>query len=243
MPQRISLLKSFGENYTLDTQTSAASVSSILKNTFSIFGVTYIISGYDLTDRQFQKIDSITAPTDLLKPVHIYKNTKTYPRFHFASNTKPVSTVQDVVREWSTDRNINDIPTLVEDNSLDKKWTDPQTNQASIIFESGTELQLSTNATSEVLLIVTDTVYPGWNVYIDGKRETIHTVNLTQRAAVVPKGNHTVKFRFQPDSFEVGRKITIASHIIIFLIVFLFRGSSADTIFQNKRTFPYHPYR
>jgi len=46
--------------------------------------------------------------------------------------------------------------------------------------------------------------YPGWIGEIDGSPTTIYRANVTQRAVVVPAGEHRVSFRFRPASVVVG---------------------------------------
>jgi uncharacterized membrane protein YfhO len=41
-------------------------------------------------------------------------------------------------------------------------------------------------------LVFSDTYYPGWKAYIDGKNSPIYEVNLVQRAVKIDKGSHTV---------------------------------------------------
>ncbi|MBR2852685.1 MAG: hypothetical protein IKE81_00025, partial [Clostridia bacterium] len=46
-------------------------------------------------------------------------------------------------------------------------------------------------------------MYPGWNVYVDGKRETLMEANYLDRAVVVEKGKHIVEFRYEPRGIQI----------------------------------------
>ena len=60
------------------------------------------------------------------------------------------------------------------------------------------------NARSEAWLVLFDTFYPGWRAYLDGKEQRIYRADVFFRAVLVPQGEHTVEFRYLPESFVYG---------------------------------------
>ncbi|MDE2992154.1 MAG: hypothetical protein OXU21_14010 [Chloroflexota bacterium] len=55
------------------------------------------------------------------------------------------------------------------------------------------------------MLVLNDTLYAGWEAYIDGGRTTIWQANLAQRAVLIPSaGHHTVTFEFSSYPLRVG---------------------------------------
>lgn len=74
------------------------------------------------------------------------------------------------------------------------------------------ELKVSTER--DGLLVLADTYYPGWKAIIDDKETQILPANLDQRAIIVPKGTHSVKFIFQPQSFILGSRISLFFHFV-----------------------------
>lgn len=53
-------------------------------------------------------------------------------------------------------------------------------------------------------LVLTESYYPGWKAYIDGKAVSILRTNFLFKGIVLPKGKHTVEFAYQPASFTWG---------------------------------------
>jgi len=76
----------------------------------------------------------------------------------------------------------------------------------------------------DAFLYVSDTYYPGWRAYVDGKETEIYRANLAFRAIEAPKGKHTVVFKYVPMSFYIGLALTI---IGILLCVWLWRRDKA----------------
>jgi uncharacterized membrane protein YfhO len=72
----------------------------------------------------------------------------------------------------------------------------------------------------DCFLYLSDTYYPGWRAYVDGGRARIYRANLAFRAIQVPKGTHTVVFRYVPLSFYGGLALTlIGVGLSVFLLV------------------------
>lgn len=59
----------------------------------------------------------------------------------------------------------------------------------------------------------------GWNAYIDGILQDHFRVNYVLRALRIPEGEHTIDFKFEPDVVKTGSKITLASSILLGLVV------------------------
>ncbi|MEO9021284.1 MAG: YfhO family protein [Ginsengibacter sp.] len=68
--------------------------------------------------------------------------------------------------------------------------------------------------------VFSEVYYPrGWNVYIDGTKTDYVRTNYVLRGMYVPAGNHNIEFRFEPESFTIGRMISIIASILVALIL------------------------
>ncbi len=76
----------------------------------------------------------------------------------------------------------------------------------------------------EAILVFSDSYYPGWRAEVDGRATPIHRANLTQRAVVVPAGEHRVRFSFAPTTVVVGACISLAALLVLLAC---FRRSSS----------------
>jgi uncharacterized membrane protein YfhO len=68
---------------------------------------------------------------------------------------------------------------------------------------------LTSETDGDGFLYLSDTYYPGWRAYVDGKETKIYRANLAFRAIEVPAGRHTVVFRYIPVSFYLGLVLTL----------------------------------
>ncbi|ASV28776.1 YfhO family protein [Maribacter cobaltidurans] len=70
------------------------------------------------------------------------------------------------------------------------------------------------------IAVFSEMYYPnGWNAYIDGKPTDHFKVDYVLRAMRIPEGNHTVEFKFEPQVVAKGSQITLASTILLGLVL------------------------
>jgi uncharacterized membrane protein YfhO len=58
----------------------------------------------------------------------------------------------------------------------------------------------------------------GWNSFIDGKPAPHFRANYVLRAMAVPKGKHTIEFRFEPEGYAIGEKVSLGSSLGLVLL-------------------------
>lgn len=64
-------------------------------------------------------------------------------------------------------------------------------------------------------LVLSDTYYPGWKAYVDGKRSEIYLTNYLVRSVYLKKGEHIVKFIYLPFAFILGVIISFAAMLYL----------------------------
>ncbi|MFH1999068.1 MAG: YfhO family protein, partial [Planctomycetota bacterium] len=63
-------------------------------------------------------------------------------------------------------------------------------------------------------LVLTDTHYPGWEALVDGSPVPIERADYAFRAVFLGEGDHTIQFRYAPDTFRHGLLATVAALIL-----------------------------
>jgi len=89
----------------------------------------------------------------------------------------------------------------------------------SLIDYKPNHLTYKSQTGKEQLAVFSEIYYEkGWNAYIDGKPAPYFRANYVLRAMIVPAGNHTIEFKFEPKVYATGEKIAYASSILLVLL-------------------------
>jgi hypothetical protein len=89
--------------------------------------------------------------------------------------------------------------------------------RASITHESARELVVQAVAPQDGFLLLADMYYPGWRAEVDGVPTPIYRANISLRGISLPKGQHTVRFAYDPAPYFRGLKISLAALAALFL--------------------------
>jgi hypothetical protein len=66
----------------------------------------------------------------------------------------------------------------------------------------------------------------GWQAYIDNNPADHFRADYVLRGMVVPAGKHTITFKFEPQSYNIGNRVSLAGSVIL-LVMLLYAGFSA----------------
>src|SRR5699024_4132998 len=70
------------------------------------------------------------------------------------------------------------------------------------------------------LAVFSEIYYPrGWKVDVNGESLDLIRADYVLRAVMLPKGEHTVTFRFDPPVVKVGSTITLSTGILLVLLI------------------------
>jgi hypothetical protein len=67
----------------------------------------------------------------------------------------------------------------------------------------------------EGILVLADSLYPGWKAYVNGEQTRILRANYFYRAVLLPKGKQRIEFQYDPLSFKIGLVISMITLIFI----------------------------
>ena len=93
--------------------------------------------------------------------------------------------------------------------------------EATIVIDKPQQITIQTDNPEDGLLILADTWYPRWHVFIDGEPASMMQANHWQRGVVVPSGLHEVEFRFDSSDVTTGLIISITGLLSVLLIIAL----------------------
>lgn len=241
IPRRNSYLMGFTKNIQFDEIDLTASISAVARNALALSGSKYMITSYDINDRQFSKIKTVyPSPESNLHPIHVYRNEKVYPRSYISYQTQTVRSVEDIYKELNKEDFLIENKVLVEEDNILVPSKIKGKGFTRIVSQNSQFLEFEASTNVPGIFTVSDSNYPGWVAYLDGESVPVFYVNLVARGIRLPEGIHRISFRFESESFQKGKKITYISHFIIFPVLLLYFLTSHYRYFHNKRPFLYH---
>ena len=89
----------------------------------------------------------------------------------------------------------------------------PQSAQsaAKIVAYSPHEVKIEATTDRDRWLVLSDTIYPGWECYLDGTACAIYPANLSFRAILIPQGKHDIRFVYRSRLFSIGLWVSAGS--------------------------------
>ena len=123
-----------------------------------------------------------------------------------------------------------------EEALIDRRFSDEVKNSSYPVSESDTisltsykpnELIYNYSSAGEKLVVFSDIYYPaGWEAFIDGAKAKYFRADYVLRSMVVPGGKHEIKFIFNPSSYSIGNKVSLASSVLFILLFIGYAGLS-----------------
>jgi hypothetical protein len=137
---------------------------------------------------------------------------------------KYVRIVEGPVEEFKSLDNLHFRDTAIVNSSFNKQVVQPVPDSSASIrmvkFDND-QMEYESNAASPQFAVFSEIYYPkGWNAYIDGKATEYCKTNYLLRGLSVPAGKHNITFKFEPQSYARGVKISFIASILI-LVIFL----------------------
>lgn len=77
--------------------------------------------------------------------------------------------------------------------------------------ESGSSYEIDATMELDGWVVLSDSKWPGWRAYVDGKRVETHYANHAFVGVFVPKGKHHLRLVYVPEAFTRGRNVTFVT--------------------------------
>jgi hypothetical protein len=152
---------------------------------------------------------------------YLYQNDDFLPRAYLVGEVVPVSDGEPALRMLfspSFDPRRSVMLETVPPSYLPGESTD---GNVEILRYTPNQAEMRVRTPRDAILVFSDSYYPGWTAEIDGRQATLYRANITQRAVVVPAGEHQVTFQFKAPTVVVGFWVSMGA-LLVFLACFLF---------------------
>ncbi len=233
----------------IKTNDRTATISA--EKMLDLFSVRYILSFLPVDAANLIPVTSVReGDTDLT----LYENPEYVPRAYLVSEATTAATLTEAVATLTGPSLPAGTSVLLETHEVKKiphlasfisglRGTPALPGGNTVVWKQNTHasVTLDIHTASDAFLVLSDTNYPGWTAAVDGQNTPILTANLSQRAVMIPKGNHIVTFEYTPLSIRWGIGLSLVSTIFTALLVVAPMLSSAVHIQKKAPGHAPHP--
>lgn len=135
-------------------------------------------------------------------PIDSYKLVQGFDGWKIYENTKALPRVFTITSECK------------QPTPLSNCYENGYLSKGSILSYSPNQIRIKTGPRMGTL-VLTDTYFPGWNAYHQGKRLVVGKYGSAFRSIENISAGQEIVFRYQPDSFKWGSLITIISVVLV----------------------------
>ena len=81
-------------------------------------------------------------------------------------------------------------------------------------------LKYKSNNSNDGFVVFSENYYgQGWKAYINSEEQNHYRVNYVLRGMEIPKGEHTIEFKFEPQVVKWGSQLSLASSVLVGLFI------------------------
>ena len=164
-------------------------------------------------------IEDLTKYKNLIREgrIEVFENLQAKPRVWLSDRYKVVRSEPELIVNLEDSENLSNETILLESEpglNLEKGELDYKISNFKQNFNT---ISFNAEASKDSLLFLSESYYPGWKAYVDGKPFEILRSNFVFQTILFPKGNHFVHFIYDPESFRIGKRVSIFSTILILI--------------------------
>ncbi|MDB4334839.1 YfhO family protein [bacterium] len=138
----------------------------------------------------------------------------------FVKDINEVSTADEEIAGIRRANQTSAVINISEYPSLKSYSRDSVEGSIDLIEQVSNKSKYKVSIPADQLAVFSEVYYAkGWKAYIDGNEADIIRANYILRALMVPAGDHTIEFVFEPSSFKTGQILSAISSILILLLI------------------------
>ena len=148
----------------------------------------------------------------------IYENTETLPRFFLLNRVRPVSGMTQAVRVLNSP-DFDPRTEAVVEGPLDyRNAPGPPTGLVRLLEYRPNRVLMEVDSPAPAFLVTSETHYPGWRAFVDGRQRPISYTNVAFRGLPVPAGRHQVLLEFAPSILWRSAALSAAAWAVLICV-------------------------
>jgi hypothetical protein len=169
---------------------------------------------YIVTSKRLDEMPHLGAQIKRLNPF-LFQVTDPLPRAWLVGRILPIV-------KGTTDELIDDafdpLSSALAKKELSGKYRTPfHAEVERVIYEKQGAITLRVNAERPSVLVLSESAYPGWRVFVNGQEKEVLWLNLLFQGVEVERGASDIQFRYTPESFSLYAFISCLSSLLFLL--------------------------
>jgi len=182
-----------------------------------LLNVKYVLTANPVDIQGFSRI--LDGPGT----IKLYENHRSLPRAFLVKQFKVLNSDQEFANafhELTFDPRSTILLEGVPTNFVELKKKSAMPNRESTVkmltYENN-RIVLEAKTPEAAFLFMSETYYPGWKAYVDGKEEEILQANYIFRAIPLGPGSHRVEVVCEPLSFKIGLSVSLLTTFLLLI--------------------------
>ena len=147
----------------------------------------------------------------------VYEVKNPVPRVYIASTALHETLPAKIIRILSS-REFDPTNNVIVDQPVTRSARVNLVSSAKILRYGNMSVTIETSANGSGILVLADSYYPGWKVFVDGRESKILRANYFFRGVELTSGAHNVRFEYDPWSFTTGLWISLIAVSLVALV-------------------------
>ena len=175
---------------------------------------------YQIAKNNMEVLNMLNTKYFIISDEQFQENPKANGNAWFVNSLKEVNSANEEIvtldsLNTKSEAVINSKEFKVEVDTFQKD----STATISLVKKDLTELMYESNTNSNQFAVFSEIYYKdGWNAYIDGKSVPYYRVNYVLRGMEVPKGKHTITFKYEPSVIKTGSLLSLFCYALLLII-------------------------
>jgi hypothetical protein len=178
----------------------------------SLLNVRYLLSRAPFNDPRRPKIADVPAGA-------VYENPDVLPRFFLVNRIERAGGLEQSVSVMRSAQfrpgefaAVEGAPVFEQQENV---AGDPPVR---VLHYAPREIVLETAAGHPAFLVTSESYYPGWHAYVDGREQPLYVTNTAFRGMALPAGTHRIEMRFNPPILWRGAFISAVALALLLLV-------------------------
>jgi hypothetical protein len=169
---------------------------------------------YIVTSKPLDEVPELVAQIKRVNPF-LFQVIDYLPRSWLVGRTLLLGkgTVHELI-----DGNFDPASSVLSNNDFSGKYHTPFHGEVDrVVYEEQGTIRIRVNAERPAILVLSESSYPGWQVFVNGKQRETLWLNLLFQGVEIEEGRSDVQFRYRPERFSLYALISCLSSLLFLL--------------------------